>query len=84
MLDVIQSCLQRDPKRRPPIEGPGGLLQHPFLQPQGSRAMQLYKQHEIMRQVIRQLRETAHDERWKQPEMISLVTKVELRLHCEF
>ena len=42
--------------------------------------MQLYKQHamdnEIMRQVIRQLRETAHDDRWKQPEMVPQVTKV--------
>eukprot|EP01029_Cantina_marsupialis_P018916 TRINITY_DN438_c0_g1_i1.p1 TRINITY_DN438_c0_g1~~TRINITY_DN438_c0_g1_i1.p1 ORF type:complete len:564 (+),score=148.19 TRINITY_DN438_c0_g1_i1:69-1760(+) len=31
LLDVIQRCLQRDPKLRPPIEGDGGLLSHPFL-----------------------------------------------------
>ena len=44
--------------------------------------MQLYKQHamdnEIMRQVIRQLREIAHDKRWKRPGIIPLFTKVEL------
>ncbi|KDO23738.1 TTK protein kinase [Saprolegnia parasitica CBS 223.65] len=31
--DVIRSCLQRDPKLRPTIEGPHGLLEHPFLNP---------------------------------------------------
>ncbi|KAG7382929.1 hypothetical protein PHYPSEUDO_004225 [Phytophthora pseudosyringae] len=29
--DVICSCLQRDHRLRPPIDGEGGLLQHPFL-----------------------------------------------------
>ncbi|KAL3671000.1 hypothetical protein V7S43_004184 [Phytophthora oleae] len=29
--DVIRSCLQRDHRLRPPIDGEGGLLQHPFL-----------------------------------------------------
>lgn len=29
--DVIRLCLQRDHRLRPPIDGEGGLLQHPFL-----------------------------------------------------
>jgi hypothetical protein len=29
--DVIRSCLQRDHRARPPIDGEHGLLQHPFL-----------------------------------------------------
>lgn len=29
--DVIRSCLQRDHRARPHIDGEGGLLQHPFL-----------------------------------------------------
>lgn len=29
--DVIRSCLQRDHRRRPPITGECGLLNHPFL-----------------------------------------------------
>jgi serine/threonine-protein kinase TTK/MPS1 len=35
LVQVLQSCLQRDPSKRPPIldlEG-GGLLSHPFLRP---------------------------------------------------
>ena len=28
---VIRSCLQRDHRNRPPIDGPSGLLNHPFL-----------------------------------------------------
>ncbi|KAH9159610.1 hypothetical protein LEN26_002252 [Aphanomyces euteiches] len=35
LADVIRSCLQWDPKLRPAIEGPGGLLEHPFLNPDG-------------------------------------------------
>lgn len=33
LLDVLQQCLHRDPKLRPPITGAGGLLSHPFLNP---------------------------------------------------
>ncbi|TMW59583.1 hypothetical protein Poli38472_004652 [Pythium oligandrum] len=29
--DVIRQCLQRDHRARPTIDGPGGLLTHPFL-----------------------------------------------------
>ncbi|KAL4145095.1 hypothetical protein PRNP1_012769 [Phytophthora ramorum] len=36
--DVIRSCLQRDHRRRPPITGEGGLLEHPFLRSGGSSA----------------------------------------------
>lgn len=86
LLDVLRSCLQREAALRPPIDGPDGLLQHPFLQPQGSRAMQLYKQNamdnEIMREVIRQVRESAHDPRWKVPGMVPKVTKVGMAGTC--
>ncbi|KAF4031044.1 Protein kinase domain [Phytophthora infestans] len=37
--DVIRSCLQRDHRLRPPIEGENGLLQHPFLRSGGSSAV---------------------------------------------
>ncbi|RQM28967.1 hypothetical protein B5M09_008532 [Aphanomyces astaci] len=33
LAHVVQSCLQWDPKLRPAIEGPHGLLEHPFLYP---------------------------------------------------
>jgi serine/threonine protein kinase len=33
VVDVIKACLHRDPAKRPPIAGPGGLLTHPFLRP---------------------------------------------------
>ena len=36
--DVIRSCLQREHRRRPPITGDGGLLNHSFLQTAGSSA----------------------------------------------
>ncbi|UIZ24149.1 hypothetical protein KXD40_008095 [Peronospora effusa] len=38
---VIRSCLQRDHRRRPPITGERGLLNHPFLRSQGSSAFVL-------------------------------------------
>ncbi|OWY94617.1 TTK protein kinase, partial [Phytophthora megakarya] len=34
--DVIRSCLQRDHRLRPPIDGDNGLLRHPFLRSGGS------------------------------------------------
>lgn len=36
---VIRSCLQRDHRARPTIDGPGGLLNHPFLRSGGVNAM---------------------------------------------
>ena len=33
-VEVVKLCLQRDPKKRPPIAGEGGLLQHRFLRPE--------------------------------------------------
>lgn len=38
VVACMKACLQRDPKDRPPIEGPGGLLAHPFLHPVTSAA----------------------------------------------
>ncbi len=35
--DLLWVCLQRDPSLRPPIAGPGGLLEHPFLKPRTVR-----------------------------------------------
>ncbi|EGZ09120.1 hypothetical protein PHYSODRAFT_525160, partial [Phytophthora sojae] len=37
--DVIRSCLQRDHRLRPPIDGDDGLLSHPFLRSTGSSAI---------------------------------------------
>ncbi|KAE8980304.1 hypothetical protein PF005_g20246 [Phytophthora fragariae] len=37
--DVIRSCLQRDHRRRPPINGEDGLLNHPFLRRSGSSSV---------------------------------------------
>lgn len=80
LLDVMKACLQREPAKRPAIEGPNGLLEHPFLQPQGQRALQLYKQmsmdNAIMREVIRQIHEVARDRRWEKEGIVQLVTKV--------
>lgn len=36
---VIRSCLQRDHRARPTIDGPSGLLHHPFLRSGGVNAM---------------------------------------------
>lgn len=36
-LETLQGCLQRDPAKRMPIGGQGGLLSHPFLRPSQSR-----------------------------------------------
>lgn len=80
LLDIIKSCLQRDPSLRPSIDGEDGLLSHPFLQPQGPRAMSLYKQmavdNEIMKEVIKQIHENAKDKRWEEETIIPLVTQV--------
>ena len=80
LLDVMKACLQREPAKRPAIEGPNGLLEHPFLQPQGQRALQLYKQmsidNAIMREGIRQIHEVARDRRWEKEGIVQLVTKV--------
>ncbi|KAJ8602981.1 hypothetical protein CTAYLR_001490 [Chrysophaeum taylorii] len=32
-LDCLRRCLQREPTARPPINGPGGLITHRFLEP---------------------------------------------------
>lgn len=80
LSDIIKSCLQRDPHLRPSIDGVDGLLEHPFLQPQGIRAMSLYKQmavdNAIMREVILQIHAHSRDERWKNGKIIPLVTQV--------
>ena len=73
-MDVLKSCLQRDPKKRPPISGVGGLLHHPFLRPQGKHAMQLIQAatfgNENMQDIIRQALESAKDEIWNREDFV--------------
>ena len=81
LINVLQACLQRNPKQRPSIEEPEkGLLQHPFLQPQGERARRMQKQqvidNEITREVLRQIQKHADDVRWKRDGMIGMFSKV--------
>lgn len=87
LLDVLHLCLQRDPLRRPPIDGPNGLLQHPFLQPQCVRAMQLYKEMTMksvtMHETVRQIHALSKDERWKMEGSVPMVTKVGVELDSD-
>ena len=87
LLDVLHLCLQRDPLRRPPIDGPNGLLQHPFLQPQCVRAMQLYKEMTMksvtMHETVRQIHALSKDERWKMEGIVPMVTKVGVELDSD-
>lgn len=87
LLDCIQSCLRRDPQLRPPIDGADGLLEHPFLQPQGTRAMKLYKQMAVdnntMKEVIRQIHEHSKDPRWNEEGIIQRVTQVSVGEECD-
>lgn len=80
LMDVLKSCLQRNPAKRPPISGVGGLLQHPFLQPQGERAMQLFQAaalgNENMQDVVREVLETAEDPVWAAEDSVKRVCYV--------
>ena len=80
LMDVLKSCLQRNPAKRPPISGVGGLLQHPFLQPQGERAMQLFQAaalgNENMQDVVREVLETAEDPVWNAEDSVKRVCYV--------
>ena len=72
--------MQRDCRLRPSIDGEDGLLKHPFLQPQGVRAMNMYKQmavdNDVMKEVILQIHQRAKDERWEEEGMIGMVMQV--------
>ena len=80
LMDVLKSCLQRNPAKRPPIGGSGGLLQHPFLQPQGERAMQLFQAatlgNENMQDVVRQILHYQDDSIWKKEDCCDVICKV--------
>ena len=80
LMDVLKSCLQRNPAKRPPISGAGGLLQHPFLQPQGERAMRLFQAaalgNENMQDVVREVLETAEDPVWTLEDSVKRVCYV--------
>ena len=82
LMDVLKSCLQRNPMKRPSIGGPSGLLQHPFLQPQGERAMQLFQAaalgNENMQDVVRQVLKTVDDPIWKKEGSIDKICHVEI------
>ena len=86
-MDVLKSCLQRNPVKRPSIGGPGGLLQHPFLQPQGERAMQLFQAaalgNENMQDVVRQVLETVDDPVWNKEGSVERICSVVLFEKCE-
>lgn len=79
-MDVLKSCLQRNPSKRPPIGGQGGLLQHPFLQPQGERAMQLFQAatlgNENMQDVVKQILSSVDDPIWEEENCIDKICKV--------
>lgn len=79
-MDVLKSCLQRNPAKRPPISGVGGLLHHPFLKPQGKHAMQLIQAatlgNENMQDIVRQVLESADDEIWDQTDFVKDVCHV--------
>lgn len=83
LMDVMKSCLQRNPSKRPSIGGAGGLLQHPFLQPQGERAMQLFQAatlgNENMQDIVRQILESSDDEVWNRPDCVDSLCKAG---HC--
>lgn len=80
LMDVLKSCLQRNPAKRPPIGGTGGLLQHPFLQPQGERAMQLFQAatlgNENMQDVVRQILNCQDDSIWEKEDCCDVICKV--------
>lgn len=80
LMDVMKSCLQRNPSKRPPISGPGGLLQHPFLQPQGERAMQLFQAatlgNENMQDIVRQILESCDDDVWNKDGCVDALCNV--------
>ena len=56
------------------------MLNHPFLQPQCVRAMQLYKEMTMesvtMHETIRQIHESAGDARWRMEGIVPVVTRV--------
>ena len=83
LMDVMKSCLQRNPSKRPSIGGAGGLLQHPFLQPQGERAMQLFQAatlgNENMQDIVRQILDSSSDEVWNRPDCVDSLCKAG---HC--
>ena len=87
LMDVLKSCLQRNPMKRPSIGGPSGLLQHPFLQPQGERAMQLFQAaalgNENMQDVVRQVLETVDDPIWNKEGSVDRICRVEMAEECE-
>ena len=83
---MVDGCLKvmftAESNERPSIGGPSGLLQHPFLQPQGERAMQLFQAaalgNENMQDVVRQVLKTVDDPIWKKEGSIDKICHVEI------
>lgn len=82
LLDVLKLCLQRNPKKRPAISS---LLQHPFLQPQGEQAMQVFQAaalgNDNMQDVVRQILQTTEDPVWEEEGFVEAVCH-ELAKQC--
>ncbi|CBK25332.2 uncharacterized protein [Blastocystis hominis] len=82
LLDVLKLCLQRNPKKRPTISS---LLQHPFLQPQGEQAMQVFQAaalgNDNMQDVVRQILQTTEDPMWEEEGFVEAVCH-ELAKQC--
>ena len=81
------SCLQRNPVKRPSISGQGGLLQHPFLQPQGECLMQQVLGATLgnsnMRDVVKDILELSDDPIWEKEGFIDKICKVMQKGLCD-
>lgn len=82
LLDVLKLCLQRNPKKRPSISS---LLQHPFLQPQGEQAMQVFQAaalgNDNMQDIVRQVLQSTDDPIWDEPDFVDAICR-ELAKQC--
>lgn len=80
LMDVLKMCLLRNPDKRPTIEGPGGLLLHPFLQPHGQRATLLFQAatlgNDNMKTIVKQILDSSDDPIWEKEDYADLICKV--------
>lgn len=80
LMDVLMSCLQRNPSKRPSIGGQRGLLQHPFLQPLGEQAMLQFQAvtlgTENMQDIVKQILSSQDDSIWEKENCIDAICKV--------
>lgn len=80
LMDVLMSCLQRNPSKRPSIGGQRGLLQHPFLQPHGEQAMLQFQAvtlgTENMQDMVKEILSSQDDSIWEKEDCIDAICKV--------